>query len=152
VVPLHHQPLALPSGEVIVFEDGFNSNHQRWLRAHRRSGGSWVVEDVADLSWTYTFCNGFGGGAGGRPTVRAVDPLGQPHILFASQPEYSSTMIEDHYRDATGWRVRTFPLSRGRPLDMVIDATGTTHILAEAAGLTTGTTRLVSIRIDATAW
>jgi hypothetical protein len=24
-------------------------------------------------------------------------------------------MLEDHYRDATGWRVRTFPLTRGTP-------------------------------------
>jgi len=152
VYPVYHQPLALPNGEVIVFEDGFNSNHQRWLRAHRRSGGSWVVDDVADLSGLFTLCNGGGAAWGGGPTVRAVDPLGQPHILFPSLPENNSTMLEDHYRVATGWRVRTFPLTSGRPLDMIIDANGTTHILATAAGLTTGTTRLVYIRIDATAW
>jgi hypothetical protein len=34
-------PLALPGGGIVVFEDGFDST-QRWLKAHVRSGASWV--------------------------------------------------------------------------------------------------------------
>jgi hypothetical protein len=81
-----------------------------------------------------------------------VDPLGQPHILFASPPQNNSLTLEDHYRDATGWRVRTFPLTNARPLDMVIDGNGTTHVLAATPGPMSFTDRLVYIRIDATAW
>ena len=154
VYPVMHQPVALAGGDVMTFEDGFNGSGQRWLRAHRLVGTSWVVEDVADLSWLpYSSC--MAGGASWRSlrTVTAADALGQPHILYASQPQANKTLtLEDHYRDATGWHVRTFPLTNGTPLDMVIDSAGTTHLLALAPSSTPSTTRLLYIRISASAW
>jgi cysteine-rich repeat protein len=152
VFPVMHQPLALAGGEVVAFEDGFSGSTQRWLRAHRKSGASWVVEDVADLSWLNKSCSSGSASYSLLRMVSAVDHLGQPHILYASQPVLSSPTLEDHYRDATGWKVRKYPLSSATPLDMEIDGNGTTHLLALAPGSTQGTTRLVYIRISANAW
>jgi hypothetical protein len=79
------------------------------------------------------------------------DGAGQPHILFPSSPIPGSMRVEDHYRDAAGWHVRTFPLAASTPLAMTIDANNTTHIVA-IAGSVQGTTRLVYARIDASRW
>ncbi len=153
VYPVSHQPLALANGDLIVFEDGFAGSGQRWLRAHRNTGTSWVVEDIADLSWLpYTSCTAGGSSWSTLRKVSAADQLGRPHILFASQPQNNSTTFEDHYRDATGWHVRKFPITKGTPLAMVIDANGTTHILAIAPSTTPSTTRILYIRITANAW
>ena len=153
VFPVSHEPLALPNGEMMAFEDGFNGAQQRWLRAHRQSGGVWVVEDVADLGGLNPVCNGGSASYTLLRAATAVDPLGRPHILFATPAvNYTSTTLEDHYRDATGWRVRTFPLTNGTVLDAEIDANGATHILATSRGTDFGTSRLVYIRIDANAW
>jgi cysteine-rich repeat protein len=152
VYPISHDPLALTNGAVMTFEDGFNGSGQRWLKAHRLVGTSWVVEDVADWSWLNATCAAFSASYSLLRTVSAVDPLGQPHILYASAPQNNSLTLEDHYRDATGWHVRTFPFTKGTPLDMVIDAAGTTHIIAMQPSSTVGTTRLVYIRISASAW
>jgi hypothetical protein len=150
VFPVLHQPLALPGGGIVVFEDGFNST-QRWLKAHVRSGASWVVEDVADLSFLSNSCSRSTVSWSELPMVTAVDPAGQPHILFASAPWISSTGFEDHFRDATGWHVRRFPIASGHPLAMAIDDNNATHILALAPDFGS-TTRIVHVRIDATAW
>ncbi|HEX5059085.1 MAG TPA: DUF4215 domain-containing protein [Kofleriaceae bacterium] len=153
VYPVSHEPLALANGEVITFEDGFGTSNQRWLKAHRWNGSSWVVENVADLSWLpYTSCMSSSASWSTQRMVTAADQLGRPHILFASMPQTNSLTFEDHYRDSTGWHVRTFPMSKGTPLDMIIDAQGTTHILAMAPSSTPSTTRIVYIRISASAW
>src|SRR6185503_6946196 len=115
--------------------------------------GTWTTETVADLSWLSGWTCSAGGASWTRLTmVSAVDQNGNPHILYPSQPSNNSLTFEDHYRDATGWHVRTFPFTKGTPLDMVIDAAGTTHILAMAPSSTPSTTRIVYIRISASAW
>lgn len=156
VYPVMHQPLALGNGEVMTFEDGFNGSGQRWLRAHRLVGSSWVVEDVANLSWLpYSSCSS--GGASWRTlrTVAAADAQGRPHILFPSQPTTTNgptPSLEDHYRDAAGWHVRTYTLANGTPLAMVIDAAGTTHLLVLAPSSSPSTTRILYIRIAPSGW
>lgn len=155
VYPVWHQPVALPGGGMIVFEDGFAVNgaaHTRWIRAHRFDGTAWVVEDVADLSFSSTTCSAGGSSYSLANKVTAVDALGQPHILFASGPDNNSMAFEDHYRDATGWHVRTTPITGGVPLDMKIDSTGATHILARAPGGASGASKLIYLRVSATAW
>jgi cysteine-rich repeat protein len=155
VYPVMHEPLALTGGEVMTFEDGFNSSGQRWLRAHRVVNGTWVVEDVANLSWLpYSSCTSGGSSWRSLRMVTAADAAGHPHILYASQPQanMSTLTLEDHYRDASGWHVRTFPLTNGTPLDMLIDSAGTTHLLAIAPSSTPSTTRILYIRISASAW
>ena len=152
VYPISHEPLALANGQIMAFEEGFNTT-QRWLKAHVFNGTSWVTETVADLSWL----SGWTCSAGGASwtmlrMVSAVDQNGNPHILYPSMPANNSLTFEDHYRDATGWHVRTFPFTKGTPLDMVIDAQGTTHILAIAPSSTPSTTRIVYIRISQSAW
>jgi len=152
VYPISHAPLALANGGIMAFEEGFNAT-QRWLKAHVYNGTSWVTETVADLSWLSGWtCSGSGASWTMLRMVSAVDQLGRPHILYPSQPANNSTTFEDHYRDATGWHVRTFPFTKGTPLDMVIDAQGTTHILAIAPSGTPSTTRIVYIRISQSAW
>ncbi|HEY5925148.1 MAG TPA: DUF4215 domain-containing protein [Kofleriaceae bacterium] len=152
VFPVTHEPLALANGEIMAFEDGFNNLQQRWLRAHVRSGTSWVVENVADLSFLSTSCSGGGASYSVLRTVTAADQHGRPHILYASPPTTNSLTFEDHYRDGNTWRVRKFPITKGTPLDMFIDAAGTTHILAIAPSSTPSTTRLLYIRISESAW
>lgn len=73
--------------------------------------------------------------------------------MHREQPQNNKTLtLEDHCRDATGWHVRTFPLTDGTPLDMVIDSAGTTHLLAVAPSTTPSTMRILYIRISASAW
>ena len=128
-----------------------NADDYPWVV--RWNGSSWVVENVADLSWLpYTSCMSSSASWSTQRMVTAADQLGRPHILFASMPQNNSLTFEDHYRDSTGWHVRTFPMTKGTPLDMVIDAQGTTHILAMAPSSTPSTTRIVYIRISASAW
>lgn len=152
VYAIDHIPLALANGGIMAFEQGFNEAKQRWLRAHRFTGTSWVVEDVADMSWLDSSCKSSSWSYSLVRLVSAVDHLGQPHILYPSPPLSSSQTLEDHYRDATGWKVRKFPLTHGRALDMVIDASGTTHILAIAPSTTPGTHRILYIRVSENAW
>ncbi|HUS27373.1 MAG TPA: hypothetical protein VMZ53_02660, partial [Kofleriaceae bacterium] len=86
------------------------------------------------------------------PMATAADANNQPHIVYAGPPWNNSTTIEDHYRDASGWHVRSFALAKATPLDMKIDAQGTAHILATTPSSTAGSTRLVYLRINATGW
>ncbi|WP_394844884.1 myxococcus cysteine-rich repeat containing protein [Pendulispora brunnea] len=146
VHPVSHQPLALPNGGMVVFEDGFE-NSKRWLRVHRLTGAGWIVEDVADLSWVGSNCRR--GGSASWSSIRTipiVDNLGRPHILY--QVPYLSK-IEDHYLDATGWKVRSFTWSGGLQ-DAVIDAAGNTHFAMTMAG--NPQALLSYVRMDANAW
>ena len=152
VVLVSHEPVALPGGGMVVFEDGFNPN-QRWLKAHRLSGASWVIEDVADLSFLSKSCTA--GGSASYSVIRsvtAVDAAGLPHILYAAAPVIGSTRLEDHYRDTTGWHVRTFPITGAAPLAMTFDANNAAHIFALAPSGNALQLNLVYIRIDATRW
>lgn len=154
VYPVAHTPLALTNGELMTLEDGFNGSGQRWLRAHRFVNNAWTTETIADLSWYgYTpTCSTGGASWTTLPMASTVDALGQPHVLYAGAPWNNSTTIEDHYRDASGWHTRSFAFAKANPLDMKIDASGTAHILLTTPGTTSGTTRLVYQRINATGW
>lgn len=153
IYPIFVEPLALAAGNVMLFEQGFDKTKARWLRAHVKVNGTWIVEDVANLSWLDSSCTTSSASWSNPRMVTATDALGQPHILYASQPAagtQTTTTVEDHYRDATGWKVRTFPVTNAAPLDMVIDGQGNTHLLAMTSS--NGTTRLSYVRIDVTAW
>ncbi len=148
VYPIKHEPIALPSGGLVAFEDGFDKNGKRWLRAHRQSGATWVVDSVADLSGLSVSCSS--GGASWRtiPMVFTVDALGRPHIMY---PRQDSKAFVAHYLDATGWKTRSFPITNAAPLDLKIDANGTAHVLAVAPG-TNNVPKLVYVRVGPTAW
>ena len=152
VYPVLHLPLRMPNGAMMFFEDGF-SGTARWLKAHRFNGTAWVVETVADLSYRSFSCSAGGTSYSYAYEVAAVDPLGQPHVLVNGGADNTATTIVDYYRTASGWQSRKFPLTRARPLQMIIDANGATHLVAVAAnGTNFGDSKLVYVRIDATAW
>lgn len=152
VYPIQHLPLRMPNGAMMFFEDGFSST-QRWLKAHRFNGTSWVVENVADLSYLSFSCSAGGTSYSYSHAVTAVDPQGRPHVLVVGGPTNTATTIVDYYRTAAGWQSRSFPLTRARPFQMMIDANGATHLVAAAAnGTDFGSSRLVYIRIDEDAW
>jgi len=148
-LPSRSPAAALEGDNVVVFEQGF-SNDDHWLKAHRNTGSNWVTEDVADLAFLSHTCTPGSAPYRSLQSVTAADNLGQPHILFASRPANDSQAFEDHYRTAAGWQVRSFPLSHGRPLDMLIDENGATHIIAQVSS--EDTSRLIYIRVDADAW
>ncbi|HTL37846.1 MAG TPA: myxococcus cysteine-rich repeat containing protein [Kofleriaceae bacterium] len=159
VYPISHNPLVL-GNDLMLIEDGFSTGTgaQRWLKAHRLVNGTWTTETIADLSW-YGYaptCSTSGASYTQLPMVSAADANGNPHIVYASGPWSSSAnnsmTIEDHYRDASGWHVRTYPLAKATPLDMKIDAQGTAHIVATTPSTTAGQTRVVYLRINATGW
>jgi hypothetical protein len=150
VYPISLQPLALPGGDVMLFEEGMSKGGVRWLRAHRPTPGGWVMEDVADLSWLSSSCSANSASYTNLRTAITLDALGRPHVLFPSAPDGDSQALEDHYRDANGWHVRSIPLTAGAPFDMLVDATGTTHIIASASAGDHG--RIVYLRVAAGAW
>ena len=152
VYPVQHIPLRMPGGAMMFFEDGF-SGTQRWLKAHRFNGTAWVVETVADLSYLNFSCSAGGASYSYSYPIAAVDPQGRPHVIVVGGAPNTSTTIVDHYRTAAGWQTRSFPLSRARLFQMIIDANGATHIVAAAAnGTDFGNSRLVYIRVDDNAW
>ena len=153
VYPVSHNPLVL-GDQLMLIEDGFNGSGQRWLRAHRLVNGTWTTETISDLSW-YGYaptCSTSGASWSTLPMVTAADANGNPHILYAGAPWNNSTTIEDHYRDASGWHVRSYAFAKAMPLAMTIDAQGTAHILATTPSSTAGSTRLTYLRINATSW
>ena len=155
VYPISHNPIVL-GNDLMLIEDGFQTGTgaQRWLRAHRLVGSTWTTETIADIS-SYGYaptCSTSGASYTTLPMVTAADALGQPHIVYAGGPWNSPTTLDDHYRDASGWHVRTYALAKATPLDMKIDAQGTAHILANVPGSTSGSTRLTYLRINATGW
>ncbi len=153
VYPVLHLPLRMPNGEMLFFEDGFSTT-QRWLKAHRQTGPStWVVENVADLSYRSHSCSAGGASYSLTTAVAAVDAQGRPHVIVVGGPDATSMTIVDHYRTAAGWQSRSFPLTRARLFDVEIDANNATHIVAAAAnGADFGDSKLVYMRIDDDAW
>lgn len=64
----------------------------------------------------------------------------------------TSSSVIDHYRDATGWKTRSLPLTNARALDMVIDAAGITHLLVLLPNSTMNGTRLAYVQVGPNSW
>ncbi|MDB4963356.1 MAG: Multiple EGF-like-domain protein 3 precursor [Myxococcales bacterium] len=148
-------PVALPGGGIAILDEGFDCAGNRWLRAHRMPGAT-GPELVANLSVFNKNCSTSGGVSySSINKVTAVDPQGRLHVLFASAgvgPSQTSSSVIDHYRDATGWKTRSLPLTNARALDMVIDATGTTHLLVLLPNSTMNGTRLAYVQVGPSSW
>lgn len=154
VYPISVTPLALPGGAMLVVEEAFDKTGKRWLRSHRYAAGQWVVEEIADLSWLSSSCTTGGASYTLHKIVTGVDGQGRPHVVFPARPPVGSTTsaaIEDHYRDATGWHVRTFAITNAHPFDVTFDAAGTMHVVANVP-VTGSNTRLAHLSIAEDAW
>lgn len=150
VFSVDHRALALADGNMAILDDAFDCAGQRWLRAHNMTAGG-AAEMIADLSGYSFTC--YSGGSRSWSEIRkvtALDPAGRPHVLLAAADDES---VIDYYRDAAGWTTRSLPLVGARPLDMVIDAGGNTHLLVVLPGPTnSGTIRLSYVLVGPSFW
>lgn len=148
-------PVALPGGGIAILDEGFDCTGNRWLRAHHMPGAT-APELVADLSAFNKNCSMSGGVSYTRVNkVTSLDPQGRLHVLFAAAgvgTSSTSSRVVDHYRDATGWKTRSIPLTNATPMDMVIDANGVTHLLVALPNTTMNGTRLAYVQVGPNSW
>jgi cysteine-rich repeat protein len=148
--PIWLRPIALPGGPIVVLDEGFDCAGARWLRAHRMPGAS-APELITDLSALDGGCSASGHTYSELPKAATLDSEGRLHVLLALGRRGMLERIEDHRRDATGWRARSLALADVNLLDAKIDGNGVTHIVALMPGADSSV-RLVYIQAGPSAW
>jgi cysteine-rich repeat protein len=151
--PVDVRPVALPNGDVVVFEEGFDGTGEHWLRLHARDEGHvWRVEEIADLSWATVRCTASSGSYTVVDPIVTADHQNRIHVVFASaRPSASEppATLDYYIRDAALWHTRKLAVSNARVFAAIVDDVGTLHLLAEQPSGTPGTRQLAYVTTTA---